>query len=74
MKEPCRSCERKLIDYGGCRCQALALTGDATNADPVCHLSPHHDKIAAVTEMFADDNAPIPDYVYRRLKATAPVE
>ena len=34
MREPCRSCPRKTIDYGGCRCQALALTGDAREADP----------------------------------------
>jgi pyrroloquinoline quinone biosynthesis protein E len=40
MKEPCRSCPRKTIDFGGCRCQAFALTGDATNADPVCTLTP----------------------------------
>jgi len=74
MKEPCRSCPRKEIDYGGCRCQALALTGDARNADPVCHMSPHHDKVAAVTAQFADDDAPIPEYTYRRLKAHAAVE
>ncbi len=42
MKEPCRSCEEKHRDFGGCRCQALALTGDAANADPVCDKSPHH--------------------------------
>ena len=41
MKEPCRSCPRKAVDFGGCRCQALALTGDAANADPVCTLSPY---------------------------------
>ena len=40
MKEPCRSCPRKAIDFGGCRCQAFALTGDATNTDPVCTLAP----------------------------------
>ena len=40
MSEPCRSCPRKTIDFGGCRCQAFALTGDARNADPVCTLTP----------------------------------
>jgi pyrroloquinoline quinone biosynthesis protein E len=40
MKEPCRSCARRHLDFGGCRCQAFALTGDATRADPVCTLSP----------------------------------
>lgn len=42
MKEPCRSCPEKAKDFGGCRCQAYLLTGDAANADPVCDLSPHH--------------------------------
>ena len=42
MKEPCRSCPEKARDFGGCRCQAYLLTGDAANADPVCDLSPHH--------------------------------
>ena len=42
MPEPCRSCSRKEIDWGGCRCQAFALTGDAANTDPACSLSPHH--------------------------------
>ncbi|MFO7276062.1 MAG: pyrroloquinoline quinone biosynthesis protein PqqE [Pseudomonadota bacterium] len=42
MKEPCRSCPEKEKDFGGCRCQAYLLTGDAENADPVCDLSPHH--------------------------------
>lgn len=42
MQEPCRSCPEKDRDFGGCRCQAYLLTGDATHADPVCALSPHH--------------------------------
>jgi pyrroloquinoline quinone biosynthesis protein E len=50
MKEPCRSCPEKTRDFGGCRCQAFLLTGDAANADPVCDLSPHHH---LVTEMVA---------------------
>ena len=40
MQEPCRSCERKTVDFGGCRCQAFALVGDAASTDPVCTLSP----------------------------------
>jgi pyrroloquinoline quinone biosynthesis protein E len=47
MKEPCRSCPSKLIDFGGCRCQAFLLTGDAAAADPACSLSPHHSIIEA---------------------------
>lgn len=42
MKEPCRSCPERTRDFGGCRCQAYLLTGDAANADPVCDLSPFH--------------------------------
>jgi pyrroloquinoline quinone biosynthesis protein E len=42
MKEPCRSCPEKQKDFGGCRCQAYLMTGDAANADPVCDKSPHH--------------------------------
>jgi pyrroloquinoline quinone biosynthesis protein E len=42
MKEPCRSCSEKAKDFGGCRCQAFLLTGDAANCDPVCSKSPHH--------------------------------
>lgn len=47
MKEPCRSCDEKEKDFGGCRCQAFMLTGDAANADPVCGKSPEHGKILA---------------------------
>ena len=46
MKEPCRSCDRKHNDFGGCRCQAFALTGDAANTDPACSLSPANQLIA----------------------------
>jgi PqqA peptide cyclase len=42
MPDPCRSCDRRELDFGGCRCQAFQLTGDATRTDPVCHLSPDH--------------------------------
>jgi pyrroloquinoline quinone biosynthesis protein E len=48
MKEPCRSCPEKDRDFGGCRCQAYLLTGDAANADPVCDKSPHHHLVTAV--------------------------
>ena len=42
MPEPCRSCDRREVDFGGCRCQAFLLTGDPAATDPVCHLSPSH--------------------------------
>jgi pyrroloquinoline quinone biosynthesis protein E len=47
MPEPCRSCERKEIDWGGCRCQAFLLTGDAAATDPACALSPDHALVTA---------------------------
>jgi len=48
MKEPCRSCPERSKDFGGCRCQAFLFTGNMTNADPVCALSPHRSKIDEV--------------------------
>lgn len=50
MSEPCRSCERKEIDFGGCRCQALALAGDASATDPICIKSPLHQTIKTIGE------------------------
>jgi pyrroloquinoline quinone biosynthesis protein E len=50
MPDPCRSCDKKTIDFGGCRCQAFALLGDAALTDPACTLSPHHDAIARARE------------------------
>ena len=50
MKEPCRSCDDKEKDFGGCRCQAYMMTGDATNADPVCSKSEHHHLITDARE------------------------
>jgi PqqA peptide cyclase len=54
MQEPCRSCERREIDFGGCRCQAFALTGDARATDPVCHLSPRHADVGALAAVQRD--------------------
>jgi pyrroloquinoline quinone biosynthesis protein E len=62
MKEPCASCARRELDFGGCRCQAFALTGDAAAADPVCHLSPLHDRVAALAAVSEDGR-----YSYRRM-------
>ncbi|MEU7475591.1 pyrroloquinoline quinone biosynthesis protein PqqE [Lentzea sp. NPDC042327] len=45
MRDPCRSCPRKEVDFGGCRCQAFQLTGDAAATDPVCSLSPHRSTV-----------------------------
>ena len=63
MPEPCRSCEFKEIDFGGCRCQAFALTGDAANTDPACTLSPLHEQIFKLAEQeAASDNK---RFIYR---------
>jgi pyrroloquinoline quinone biosynthesis protein E len=50
MKEPCRTCPERAKDYGGCRCQAYLMTGDAANADPVCGKSPHHAELLSRVE------------------------
>jgi pyrroloquinoline quinone biosynthesis protein E len=58
MPEPCRSCDRRSEDFGGCRCQAFLLAGDATVTDPACSLAPSHGIVeAAVRE--ANDGAVI---------------
>jgi pyrroloquinoline quinone biosynthesis protein E len=62
MKEPCVSCPRREQDFGGCRCQAFALTGDAAAADPVCHLSPDHARVAELAALTTDA-----EYDYRRM-------
>jgi PqqA peptide cyclase len=62
MREPCLSCARREIDFGGCRCQAFALTGDARATDPVCYLSPRHEDVAALAATQHDE-----PYVYRQM-------
>ncbi|MEU6262356.1 pyrroloquinoline quinone biosynthesis protein PqqE [Saccharopolyspora shandongensis] len=50
MPDPCRSCALKDVDFGGCRCQAYQLVGDAAATDPACSLSEHHDLVRAEFE------------------------
>jgi PqqA peptide cyclase len=50
MPEPCRSCDRRELDFGGCRCQAALLTGDAANTDPACELSPHRRALTQIVD------------------------
>ncbi|WP_075217089.1 pyrroloquinoline quinone biosynthesis protein PqqE [Mongoliimonas terrestris] len=66
MQEPCRSCERKTVDFGGCRCQAMAYAGDAAATDPMCIKSPLRDTIRALTEAESEVGE-IPAYEYRTL-------
>jgi PqqA peptide cyclase len=70
MQQPCRSCPlgRQEEDWGGCRCQALRLTGDAAATDPVCRFSPHHGAVVAAREA-----APADELVYRTMRRTARV-
>jgi PqqA peptide cyclase len=65
MQEPCRACPlgRQEVDWGGCRCQALRLTGDGAAADPVCRFSPHHDRVVSARE-----SAQTSEFVYRTMK------
>jgi PqqA peptide cyclase len=66
LPEPCQSCDRKHLDWGGCRCQAFLLTQDTTATDPVCHLSPHHAQIESILERVP---AQTENFIYRdRLK------
>ena len=69
MPEPCRSCDQREIDWGGCRCQALALTGDAAKTDPVCELSPDHERIAELAK--TESEAAPADFQYRRMGGAA---
>jgi PqqA peptide cyclase len=62
LPAPCATCERREIDFGGCRCQAFLLTGDARATDPVCHLSPDHARVTALAAV-QEDTA----YAYRRM-------
>jgi pyrroloquinoline quinone biosynthesis protein E len=70
MKEPCRACPRKAVDFGGCRCQAFALTGEAANPDPVCTLTPLRQIVdRALSDVPADNG----EYTYRILAEPQPV-
>jgi pyrroloquinoline quinone biosynthesis protein E len=63
MPEPCQSCDRKEIDWGGCRCQAFALVGDAAATDPTCALSPDR---GVLDEPLKEALLESPDFIYRR--------
>jgi pyrroloquinoline quinone biosynthesis protein E len=67
MPEPCKSCDRREVDWGGCRCQAFLLAGDAALTDPACSLSPHHGLVESAVA--ADEQTP--GWTPRRMK-TAP--
>jgi pyrroloquinoline quinone biosynthesis protein E len=59
MQDPCKTCDRRTIDFGGCRCQALLLASDPAATDPVCSLSPNRPKIDAILASLNDPAAPV---------------
>jgi pyrroloquinoline quinone biosynthesis protein E len=65
MPEPCRSCPQKEIDFGGCRCQAALLTGNAANTDPVCTLSSNRASVDAVLDDLNLSSVDTCDWIYR---------
>jgi PqqA peptide cyclase len=65
MPEPCQSCPQREIDFGGCRCQAALLTGDAANTDPVCEFSPNRAIVDAVLDQLSSLGYHVPDWTYR---------
>ena len=71
MQEPCRGCERREIDWGGCRCQAMAIAGDPAATDPVCVRSPLHERVVATLEELqfaaARETADSASFSYRRI-------
>jgi pyrroloquinoline quinone biosynthesis protein E len=71
MPEPCKSCARRDVDFGGCRCQALALTGDASATDPVCRKSPHRGLVDEILESEQGAPGPQPALIMRRLHGSA---
>jgi pyrroloquinoline quinone biosynthesis protein E len=64
MPALCAGCDRREIDWGGCRCQAFALTGDAAATDPACGKSPHHRLLDIAVQ---DAEIAPPDLIYRRI-------
>jgi pyrroloquinoline quinone biosynthesis protein E len=70
MQEPCRSCPlgRQEVDWGGCRCQSLRLTGDPAATDPVCRFSSHHADVVS-----AHESAQTDEFVYRAIRPQRPI-
>jgi pyrroloquinoline quinone biosynthesis protein E len=69
LPEPCRGCERRATDFGGCRCQAYHLTGNAAVTDPACSLAPSHALIEAARREALD--APAVGFEYRTRRVGA---
>lgn len=66
MQEPCKTCDRRTLDFGGCRCQALQIAGDASVTDPVCSLSPNRAKVDAIlSDIQAPQSTLKANFLYR---------
>ena len=70
MQQPCKSCDRRTLDFGGCRCQALLIAGDAAATDPVCSLSPLRPRVDAIISAIPQQHPPAsnlaqPSWLYR---------
>jgi pyrroloquinoline quinone biosynthesis protein E len=69
MQEPCKTCDRRHLDYGGCRCQAFLLAGDAAATDPVCSLAPTRTKVDVILRAVNQPSPAIPEvhpeWIYR---------
>jgi pyrroloquinoline quinone biosynthesis protein E len=70
MEAPCATCPRRAVDFGGCRCQAFALAGNAAAADPVCHLSPLHERVVALQAAGEGDHLAYEPRGFHRAAAT----
>jgi pyrroloquinoline quinone biosynthesis protein E len=71
MQDPCKTCDRRALDFGGCRCQALLLAGDPAATDPVCTLSPNRPKVDAMLTTF---NNSVGRLVYAEPRSAPPVD
>lgn len=72
MPDKCRSCGRREIDWGGCRCQAFAITGDAANMDPACEFSDHHEQLVNIAMLESGKEGG--EFDYRRIGFKIPVK
>ena len=71
MPEPCQSCDRREIDWGGCRCQAFALTGNENATDPTCEFSPYRNVLDEPLANVGKEE--IPEFIYRKINVRKPV-
>ena len=71
MPEPCQSCDRREIDWGGCRCQAFALTGNENATDPTCEFSPYRNVLDEPLANVGKEE--IPEFIYRKINVRKPM-